>query len=61
MSNTKTNKRAPNSNSRFLGTSKKQLEVVFDYRIEELESTALESVFEELFSRVRKQFDDIDK
>lgn len=61
MSGLNTSKRESNSNSSFLGTSKKQPEVVFDYKIEESESTAIESVFDELFSRLSKQFDDIDK
>jgi len=61
MSELNTSKRESYKDSSFLGTSNKQSKIVFDYRIEESESTALESVFEELFSRISKQFDDIDK
>lgn len=61
MSSLNTSKRESYKDSSFLGTSKKPSKIVFDYKVEESESTALESVFEELFSRIRKQFDDIDK
>lgn len=61
MSELNTSKRESYKDTSFLGTTNKQSEIVFDYKVEESESSALESVFEELFSKVRKQFDDIDK
>lgn len=47
-----TNKRESNSNNRFLGTDKNADLPILIYAVEEEESTALESVFDELFKRL---------
>lgn len=59
MTNPKTNKRVPNSNSSLLGFDEKQKKRVdsrgfkpyYIYAQEEIESTAIDSIFDYLFGR----------
>lgn len=52
MNNPKANKRVPNSNGSFLGNKKPTQEPVYEYRFEEIETTALESVYAYLFEKL---------
>lgn len=60
MSKSKTNKRATNSSSSFLGTNSKAEDARFEYRVLEVETTALDDVFDMLFSEVLKQLKPLD-
>ena len=56
MSNAETNKRVPNSNSSFLGsnneTKKQTSDTHYEYRFDEQETTALDTVYNYLFSKL---------
>lgn len=57
MDKPKKSKRATNSNTRLLGYEKPQEKVAsihYEYHVEEVESTALESVFNKLFQMVEQ-------
>ena len=55
MSGPETNKREPSKDDSFLGTTKDQ-RTVLTYLFDELESTAIESVFGELFKQVEYMY-----
>ncbi|MBP7760595.1 hypothetical protein KA093_02265 [Candidatus Saccharibacteria bacterium] len=55
MSAPETNKRELNKDDSFLGTTKDQ-KTILTYLFDELESTALESVFGELFKQVEDMY-----
>jgi len=56
MSSTETNKRVPNSNSSFLGsnneTKKPTDNIHYEYRFNEQETTALDTVYSYLFDKL---------
>lgn len=56
MSNAETNKRVPNSNSSFLGSNneaeKPTNDTYYEYRFDEQETTALDTVYDYLFSKL---------
>ncbi|MFZ1801473.1 MAG: hypothetical protein WAW62_02195 [Candidatus Saccharimonas aalborgensis] len=55
MSAPETNKRELNKDDSFLGTTKDQ-KIILTYLFDELESTALESVFGKLFKQVEAMY-----
>lgn len=52
MSKPKANKRVPDSNNRILGNKKQTPKPVYQYRYEEMETTAVEAVYNYLFDKL---------
>lgn len=52
MRKPKANKRVSNSNNRILGNKKQTVEPAYQYRYEEMETTAVEAVYTYLFDKL---------